>query len=242
MPELSHRRGAGWLLRLLIVGALAAIVALTFSFFDSDKPTGANAAEILASVPETPVTEALLELPAPAGAPPPYQRDEFGPAWADTDHNGCDTRNDILARDMENVVYKDGTRDCVVLRGSLDDPYTGQNIRFQRGQGTSQEVQIDHVVALSDAWKSGAWQWDAQRRQQFANDPLNLLAVDGPANQQKSAFAADQWLPSNSAAHCDFAARQIAVKNEWDLGVTEPERTALAAVIANCGAQELPLE
>src|SRR4051794_11932773 len=106
-----------------------------------------------------------------------YERDNFGSGWVDTDRNGCDTRNDVLARDLSNETFKPGTRNCVVLTGTLADPYSGRSIAFQRGQGTSDDVQIDHVVALSDAWQKGAQAMDGGRRTAFANDPLNLLAV-----------------------------------------------------------------
>ena len=154
--------------------------------------------------------------------------------WADTDHNGCDTRNDILARDLARPTFKSGTHDCVVLSGTLAEPYTGATIEFQRGDKTSSLVQIDHVVALADAWRSGAWQWEAQRRQEFANDPENLLAVDGAANEDKSASSADQWLPPNTAFRCDYVKRQIAVKNAYGLSVTRAEQDALAEQLSAC--------
>src|SRR4051812_28754165 len=124
-----------------------------------------------------------------------YDRDAFGPAWADVDRNGCDTRNDILRRDLEDVVARYGTHGCVVLTGTLADPYSGKDISFVRGQDTSTAVQIDHVVALSDAWQKGAQAWDDTRRLAFANDPLELLAVDGGLNQSKRDGDAATWLP-----------------------------------------------
>ena len=173
--------------------------------------------------------QALSSLPDSEAA-----REAFGQRWADTDHNGCDTRNDILARDLARPTFKPGTRDCVVLSGTLAEPYTGATIEFQRGDKTSSLVQIDHVVALADAWRSGAWQWDAQRRQEFANDPENLLAVDGQANEDKSASSADQWLPPNRAFRCDYVKRQIAVKNAYGLSVTRAEQDALAEQLSIC--------
>ena len=110
---------------------------------------------------------------------PQYSRDQFGQRWADVDRNGCDTRNDVLKRDLHDLQMKRSSPQCVVVSGVLNDPYTGRQIDFQRGEDSSEAVQIDHVVALANAWKSGAWQWDAVRRQDFANDPFNLLAVDG---------------------------------------------------------------
>jgi len=194
--------------------------------------------EALSSLPDTEAARQLRELAVrsadEASAVPDYDRQAFGQRWADTDHNGCDTRNDILARDLARPTFKPGTRDCVVLTGTLAEPYTGTTIQFQRGDKSSALVQIDHVVALADAWRSGAWQWDAQRRQEFANDPENLLAVDGAANEDKSASSADQWLPPNVAFCCDYVKRQIAVKYAYGLSVTQAEQDAMATQLTTC--------
>lgn len=165
---------------------------------------------------------------------PRYSRDEFGQRWADVDRNGCDTRNDILRRDLRSLQMKTSSPNCVVVGGILDDPYTGRTIDFHKGEDSSDQVQIDHVVALADAWRSGAWQWDAPRRQEFANDPTNLLAVDGNANQDKGASRADQWLPPNSRYRCTYVQRQIVVKSSWGLGVTPREKKAMKAVLDHC--------
>jgi len=169
-----------------------------------------------------------------------YDRDQFGQAWADIDHNGCDTRNDILARDLTGETFRPGTHDCVVLSGTLSEPYTGRMVPFQRGQGTSEAVQIDHVVALSDAWQKGAQGMDPSRRETFANDPLNLLAVDGPLNMQKSDGDAATWLPPNRAYRCAFVARQVAVKISYGLWVTQAERNAMATVLSTCPDEPVP--
>ena len=118
--------------------------------------------------------------------------------------------------------------------GILEDPYTDTTIVFQRGEQTSAAVQIDHVVALANGWRSGAWQWNAEDRLRFANDPLNLLAVEGAANQIKGASTADQWLPDNKGYRCDYAARQVAVKYKWNLTVTRDEQQALNRVLKDC--------
>ena len=169
-----------------------------------------------------------------------YDRARFGQAWADVDRNGCDTRNDILRRDLRQLVLKAGTRGCLVLRGSLHDPYTGTTISFVRGQSTSAAVQIDHVVALSDAWQKGAQNWTSQKRTAFANDPLNLLAVDGPTNQRKSDGDAATWLPPRKATRCSYVARQVAVKRRYGLWVTSAERAAILRVLDSCPGQGLP--
>ncbi|WP_456786289.1 HNH endonuclease family protein [Cellulomonas sp. P5_C5] len=158
-----------------------------------------------------------------------YERERFGQAWADVDRNGCDTRNDILRRDLTATVVED----CVVLSGVLDDPYTGVPIAFARGPGSAQ-VQVDHVVALSDAWQKGAQAWTAAQREAFANDPANLLAVDGPANQEKGAGDAATWLPPARGYRCVYALRQVRVKAAYGLWVTAAEHDALNRELNGC--------
>ena len=169
-----------------------------------------------------------------------YNRDEFGPAWADVDHNGCDTRNDILARDLVDLSFRDGTKNCVVTSGTFLDPYTGTTISFVRGNTTSTAVQIDHVVALSDAWQKGAQQLTAETRRELANDPLNLLAADGPANGAKSDSDAATWLPANKGFRCEYVARQTAVKTEYGLWMTQAEHDAIATVLSGCPDEPVP--
>nr|WP_082908619.1 HNH endonuclease family protein [Dietzia timorensis] len=168
-----------------------------------------------------------------------YERELFGQAWSDDvtvagGHNGCDTRNDILARDLDNIVFKEGTRDCVVLTGTLADPFSAELIEFQRGKGTSQAVQIDHMVALSDAWQKGAQQLSEEERRNFANDPLNLQAVKGSLNSQKGDGDAATWLPPNVGYRCEYVARQIVVKQEYRLWVTAAERDAMDRELSRC--------
>jgi hypothetical protein len=169
-----------------------------------------------------------------------YSRDQFGQAWYDYDRNGCDTRNDILRRDLKNIQIKAGTRGCKVLSGdSAPDPYTGQNIHFVYG-GAS-EIDIDHVVALGDAWQTGAQQWSADKRLQLANDPLNLLAASASANRQKGEADTASWLPSNKAYRCAYVARQVAVKKTYGLWVTSAERDAMMRVLTSCPLQAVPV-
>jgi hypothetical protein len=167
-----------------------------------------------------------------------YERAAFGQSWADVDRNGCDTRNDILNRDLDNRRWRDRTRGCVVIEGDLTSPYTGSAMHFVKQD--ADEVQIDHVVALGAAWGSGASAWDDARRTQFANDPLNLLAVDGDSNQSKGDADAASWLPPDTEYRCEFVARQIAVKAKWQLWVTSAERDAMSRVLAECPGQALP--
>ena len=183
----------------------------------------------------------LNTLPVKGRAPKTgYSRAQFGDAWSDIDHNGCDTRNDILNRDLTAKQHKN-PRGCVVISGILNDPYTGKIINFMRGKDTSEQVQIDHVVALSDAWQSGAQEISAQERLQLANDPENLLAVDGPANQQKSDSDAATWLPANASFRCSYVARQIRVKAKYHLWVKPAEKEAMINVLTPCaGAASVP--
>lgn len=169
-----------------------------------------------------------------------YSRDRFGQAWADVDRNGCDTRNDVLRRDLVHVVLEAGTHGCVVLSGDLSpEPYSGQQQHFVRGAGTSTQVQIDHVVALGDAWQKGAQQWSAAERLAFANDPLELLAVNGRLNQQKGDGDTATWLPPDTSYRCAYVARQVSVKAKYGLWVTAAERDAMARILGTCPAQPL---
>ena len=182
----------------------------------------------------------LATLPIKGRAPKTgYDRELFGQAWVDVDRNGCDTRNDILKRDLTGITYTNSVP-CKVQTGTLADPYTGASISFLRGSGTSTAVQIDHVVALSDAWQKGAQQLTAEQRTAFANDPLNLQATDGPTNQKKSDGDAATWLPPNKAFRCEYVARQISVKAAYSLWVTQAEHDAMANILAGCGGQLAP--
>lgn len=165
-----------------------------------------------------------------------YTRQAFGPAWKDVDHNGCDTRNDVLAAQLSHVTYT-GSVPCQVKSGTLIDPFSGKTIGFLRGQTTSGLVQIDHVVPLSDAWQKGAQKLSAERREAVANDPMNLVATDGPLNGQKGDSDAATWLPPLKSSRCDYVARQIAVKDRYDLWVTTGEHAAMSRILATCPKQ-----
>ena len=170
----------------------------------------------------------LAQLPVKGRAPKTgYARSQFGDGWAKK--QGCSTREIILYRDMTHVTMRD---ECSVQSGVLDDPYTGEIIHFSRADASA--VQIDHVVALSNAWQTGAQNIPKEQRRALANDPLNLLAVDGPANQQKSDADAATWLPKNKAFRCQYAERQVAVKQRYSLWVTRAEEAALHDILTNC--------
>ena len=163
-----------------------------------------------------------------------YARTQFGQAWADVDRNGCDTRNDILKRDLSDLVFKPGTRNCLVLSGTLVDRYSGETINFVRGNVTSMEVQIDHVVALSNAWQTGAFKLSVAQRTALANDPLNLFAVKGRLNSQKSDGDAATWLPPLKSFRCAYVSQQITVKAKYGLWVTPPEKAAMVSILSKC--------
>jgi len=187
-------------------------------------------------VTSSPAIDALQTLAIKGRAPKTdYSREQFGADWIKI--NGCDTRNIILNRDLSNVVVDET---CNVTSGILNDPYTGNVINFVRGANTSSAVQIDHAVALSDAWQKGAQQFTLEKRIELANDSLELLAVDGSANMQKSDGDAATWLPSNKSFRCQYVARQIAVKQKYSLWVTQAEHDAIADILGKCPDQLLP--
>ena len=169
-----------------------------------------------------------------------YTRAQFGPEWADVDRNGCDTRNDILKRDLTNLVFKEKTKLCTVISGTLDDPFSGETINFVRGNSTSMDIQIDHSVSLSNAWQTGAFKLTAEQRKAFANDPLNLLAVKGKLNLQKGDGDAATWLPPLKSFRCDYVSRQIAVKMKYNLWFTAPEKEAMIRILKSCPEKGTP--
>ncbi|MGZ4493109.1 MAG: GmrSD restriction endonuclease domain-containing protein [Nocardioides sp.] len=180
----------------------------------------------------------LASLPVKGRAPKTgYTREAFGQAWLDADRNGCDTRNDILRRDLENTRIRPGTHGCLVESGTLADPYTATRISFVRG---TTSVDIDHVVALSDAWQTGAFRWATTKRAALANDPLNLLAVDYSANRQKGDGDLATWMPPNRRYRCAYAARQVAVKAKYRLWVTPAEHATMVRVLDGCPGQRVP--
>lgn len=188
------------------------------------------------AVETSPALEALETLAVKGRAPKTgYARSEFGNGWATV--NGCDTRNIILYRDVRDAALDE---ECTVISGTLHDAYTGKVIPFSKDNGSA--IQIDHVVALSNAWQTGARQLTKQERTKLANDPLELIAVDGPANQEKGDGDAATWLPSNKGFRCEYVARQIAVKQKYTLWVTPAEKEAMKGVLGSCPEQQLPLK
>ncbi|PFX02484.1 hypothetical protein CJ469_02932 [Nocardia farcinica] len=182
---------------------------------------------------------------AERGRPGGYDRDcgrgggcVFGPAWTDDHagaegHNGCDTRNDVLAAQLSDVRYREGTRDCVVVAGTLRDPYTGRLLEFRKAD--ARDVQIDHVYPLAAAWDLGAAGWSPEQRVRFANDTVtNLLATAGAVNQAKGDATPAEWLPPARANHCFYAGKYLTVAVRYDLPVTAADNAVLHAIARTC--------
>lgn len=234
---------------LLVAGLLVAVAGggtLLAPYVHQSTAAGeaAPAATSTATVPSASTTVSaaaasdalrdLRALPVSDAYVPGYDRDAFGPAWADVDRNGCDTRNDVLRRDLVDVVTKPGTRGCVVLSGTLHDRYTGRTIAFQRGQTSSLAVQIDHRWPLVLAWRHGAATWTDTQREAFANDPAELVAVDGTQNEEKSGSGPAEWMPPNTGDACAYAASFVAVAVKWRLTVATSDEHALDRTLTAC--------
>ena len=158
-----------------------------------------------------------------------YSREEFYNGWPTVD--GCNLRQKIIKREFGETAVLDG---CNVISGEYDEPYTGEHKVFTARDQISKGVQIDHVVALSDAWQKGAQYMEKEVRYQIATDPLNLLAVDSAANEKKSDGDAATGLPSNKRFRCQYVARQVSVKYKYKLWVTQAEKDAISRILANC--------
>jgi len=213
----------------IVIIVLAVLVSLAWSYFMPAVPESDAAADGSASDS----FEALDALPVKGKSPlTSYDREaKFGTAWTDVDDNGCDTRNDILQRDLTSIVTEG---DCKVMTGVLVSPYTRETISFVRGNDTSAEVQIDHIVALANAWQTGASKLSQDERVALANDPLNLFAVDGRSNSQKGAGDAATWLPASRTFRCVYVEHQIAVKEKYELWVTPAEHDAIERILEGC--------
>ena len=242
---MSSQRARRSIATVITAVILLVMVFLSSDFFspetdvDLEQKIAENNAMVTDNSDQPLAIDKLEELAVKGRAPKTgYSRSEFGNGWSKW--GKCDTRQRILARDLIDVVL--GDDGCTVLTGVLIDTYTGKTIEFVRGSGTSSAVQIDHVVALSDAWQKGAQQLTPAEREQLANDDLELLAVDGPANMQKSDSDAASWLPSNKAFRCQYVARQIAVKIKYSLWVTSAEKDAMARVLGGCPGERLPAQ
>jgi hypothetical protein len=215
----------------------------------SPSPKPSDSASSIVTQPSAEQSAEQIELSGPAiqlnnllikGRAPKtgYDRDLFGSSWIDIDRNGCDTRNDILRRDLSEVTFRPGTGNCVVETGKVFDPYTGTEYDFVKSN-TGGGMDIDHIVSLSDAWQKGAQQWNSETRKQFANDPLNLVATNQSVNRSKSSSDAASWLPPNKSIRCAFVARQISIKSAYQLWVTQAEYDAMTRVLSSCPNQPI---
>ncbi|PZU02215.1 MAG: deoxyribonuclease [Gordonia sp. (in: high G+C Gram-positive bacteria)] len=264
-PQPPRKRRWPWLVGSAVIVLLLAAVFAAAGAHDDDTTQADVTTSSTASVTPTATSESAAKAPAPLatidtavaanaalaklntlavkGRAPKtgYERTAFGEAWTDdvnveSGHNGCETRNDILRRDLVNITIKPGSKGCTVEAGTLNDPYTSTSFSFVRGQDTSARAQIDHVVALSNAWQTGAQQLTLEKRTDLANDPRNLQATDGPTNQQKGDGDAATWLPPNKSHRCTYVGQQVTVKAAYDLWVTQPEKDAITRVLTECGA------
>jgi hypothetical protein len=225
---------------ILVISSLAGFAALILAaappVIEEARTEAQQQVAAPTPAPSGSAANALETIPVKGRAPKTgYARTQFGNGWVTT--NGCDTRNIILHRDLVDPVVENT---CTVISGTLHDSYTGEDIAFTKAN--SSDVQIDHVIALSNAWQTGAQQLTKEQRKQLANDPLELIAVQGAANQQKSDGDAATWLPSNKAFRCEYIARQIAVKQKYSLWVVAPEKEAMINVLSACPDQALPVE
>ena len=207
--------------RIVVLGLLLTLLPTTAPAAANDALTALNQLEVKGRAAKT-----------------GYTRAQF-PHWSDPDRNGCDARNDTLKRDLTNITYKVGTRDCKVVGGQLLDPFSGKSLTFS---STKSNIDIDHLVALSNAWQTGAAYFDKAKRTQIANDPLNLLAVDAKLNRQKGDSDAATWLPPAKSFRCEYVAAQIAVKVKYSLWLTAPEKSAMSRVLESCPDQLLPVD
>lgn len=218
----------------VVLAVVVAVQVLTRADADSlayaDIPTVAPGVDILAGIPELPARIRGHD----------YRRAAFGDAWDDGNdapggHNGCDTRNDILNRDLVDKTYV-AIKRCpqAVATGTLHDPYTDLPVAFMRGNQIGAAVQIDHIVPLALAWDLGARSWTDALRLRFANDPANLIAVEGQANQDKSDAEPARWMPPNHAFWCQYAVQFAAVLRGYGLPVDMPSAAVLRDAAAGC--------
>ncbi|WP_435272320.1 HNH endonuclease family protein [Streptomyces parvulus] len=217
-------------------GAAAPAAGPAVSPLRNPDGTGPGLAPVTGDGPEKTARDLIEDLATKGRGPKTgYDRDEFGYAWMDSAdgvplaRNGCDTRNDLLRRDGQDVRFRSGS-DCVVVAMTLDDPYTGTTIEFRKQDAS--EVQIDHVVPLSYSWQMGSSRWTEGKRRQLANDPLNLIPVQGRANSAKRDSGPAAWLPPAKPVRCAYAVRFAQVAAKYDLAVTAPDRQAM---LRQCG-------
>lgn len=219
-----------------VIGAVAAAAGLVIASPDSYEQvldTTPNQAQAEAAQSDQLLASVVLEKLEIKGRAPKtdYSREEFYKTWPTID--GCNLRQRIIKRELGETAKLDSDN-CTVLSGEYDEPYTGQHLIFYQKSDLSKGVQIDHIVALSDAWQKGAQNLSAEQRLALATDPLNLIAADASANQQKSDGDAATWLPKNKSFRCAYVARQVSVKYKYDLWVTQSEHDAISRILQTC--------
>lgn len=231
-----NRKHLLWLLAIVSIAVCVAVQVTNSSInraefiAGADTPTVAPGVDVLAGIAQIPVRIRGMD----------YRRDAFGDSWTDENpapggYNGCDTRNDILDRDLVEKTYVSIKRcPAAVATGLLHDPYTNAEIAFTRGEKTGAAVQIDHIVPLALAWDLGARLWTDDQRLRFANDPANLIAVAGAVNQDKGDQEPATWMPPNTAFRCQYAMQFIAVIRGYALPIDAPSAAALRDAAATC--------
>jgi hypothetical protein len=227
------------ILWLAVAATLAVVVAIQVTLTSRGSSRLIEQADVPTVAPGVEVLAGLTEIPARVRGHD-YRRDAFGRSWTDDTsapggYNGCDTRNDILDRDLVDKTYVSIKR-CpnAVGTGTLINPYTSEVVPFTRGNKVGAAVQIDHIVPLALAWDLGARDWSQEKRIRFSNDPANLLAVDGPTNQDKSDQQPADWMPPNTAFHCQYAMQFIAVLRGYALPVDAPSAAVLRDATESC--------
>lgn len=227
------------LLWLAAIVALAVLVAVQTTTSAGQRTPLAAQADVPIVAPGADVLAGVAVVPARTRGHD-YRRDAFGESWTDDNsapggYNGCDTRNDILERDLVDKTYVSIKRcPTAVATGTLHDPYTNAVVALVRGAKTGAAVQIEHIVPLAYAWDMGARNWTDALRVRFANDPANLLAVEGEANQDKGDQEPAHWLPPNGAFHCQYAMQFIEVMRGYGLPVDAPSAGALRQAAETC--------
>lgn len=214
------------------IGLVLAVIGIILTNPDSYETTYTPIEDVSASENSSLAIEVLNKLEVKGRAPKTgYAREEFYDTWPDIE--GCSLRQHIIKRDLGETAVL-GSDNCSVISGEFDEPYTGSHLVFYQKSDLSNKIQIDHVVALSDAWQKGAQKLTKDERYAFATDPLNLLAVDSKANQNKSDGDAATWLPPNKSFRCAYVARQVSVKYKYHLWVTQAEKDAIERILKNC--------
>lgn len=234
MKHKQLKRTFSWLVCLTVTALFIYLFinwhTVTSTTKELDQLVATNPGSALAKLAELPVKE--------KESGEDYERSLFSSSWASW--RDCNVRQKILNRDLTNITLADN--DCTVTSGTLIDPYSGKTLELTTKSAVSSKVQIDHVVALSNAWQTGAKYLTKEERKALANDDLELIAVSSKDNQEKSDGDASEWLPENKSFQCPYVARQIAVKLKYRLWITPTEKSAMTEVLLTCPSEPLPAE